>query len=242
MRKSGFTLIELLVVIAIIALLAAILFPVFARARENARRTSCLSNLKQLGLGFMQYAQDYDERMAPYSGDDGGSVGTTQSTNAEKAAAGWAVLLQPYLKSTQILQCPSEPTRPGNPADPTAANYTDYAYNGQIGGGWNSPPYAFSTPLSSFPYVGSTLLAFDTMSSSASMIVRDSGYTNYYLQDGSNTNPTYVAYYKAATRHMDSTNFLFVDGHAKWMNREKVTPTAIPSASVYTLHVKDATY
>src|SRR5687767_15336393 len=62
-RKSGFTLIELLVVIAIIAILAAILFPVFARARENARRTSCASNLKQISLGFLQYAQDYDERL-----------------------------------------------------------------------------------------------------------------------------------------------------------------------------------
>src|SRR5687767_6194063 len=61
-RKSGFTLIELLVVIAIIAILAAILFPVFARARENARRASCQSNLKQVGLGFVQYTQDYDER------------------------------------------------------------------------------------------------------------------------------------------------------------------------------------
>ena len=61
-KRSGFTLIELLVVIAIIAILAAILFPVFARARENARRTSCVSNLKQIGLGIMQYTQDYDER------------------------------------------------------------------------------------------------------------------------------------------------------------------------------------
>lgn len=64
--SKGFTLIEILVVIAIIALLAAILFPVFARARENARRTSCASNLKQIGLGIMQYTQDYDERMPPF--------------------------------------------------------------------------------------------------------------------------------------------------------------------------------
>src|SRR5687767_10691477 len=62
-RKTAFTLIELLVVIAIIALLAAILFPVFARARENARRAGCQSNLKQIGLGIMQYSQDYDELM-----------------------------------------------------------------------------------------------------------------------------------------------------------------------------------
>ena len=64
-RKKGFTLIELLVVIAIISTLAAILFPIFARARENARRASCMSNLKQIGLGFMQYTQDYDEEFPP---------------------------------------------------------------------------------------------------------------------------------------------------------------------------------
>ncbi len=71
MKHRGFTLIELLVVIAIIAILAAILFPVFARAREKARQTSCLSNVKQLGLGFLMYAQDYDERLLPMSNSGG---------------------------------------------------------------------------------------------------------------------------------------------------------------------------
>ncbi|HOQ30130.1 MAG TPA: prepilin-type N-terminal cleavage/methylation domain-containing protein [Armatimonadota bacterium] len=66
-RQAGFTLIELLVVIAIIAILAAILFPVFARARENARKSSCLSNCKQLGMALMQYAHDYDEYVVPYT-------------------------------------------------------------------------------------------------------------------------------------------------------------------------------
>ena len=89
---QGFTLIELLVVIAIIAILAAILFPVFARARENARKTSCLSNLKQLGLGFMQYTQDY-ERVIPWAQDPG----TTPRTR-----------LNPYTKSNQMWVCPSE--------------------------------------------------------------------------------------------------------------------------------------
>ncbi|WP_105483445.1 DUF1559 domain-containing protein [Abditibacterium utsteinense] len=103
-RSAGFTLIELLVVIAIIAILAAILFPVFGRARENARRSSCQSNLKQIGLGIMQYAQDYDEKygMSEYGG---GNSGIPQVQ--------WYQAVQPYMKSgTQygkggVFQCPS---------------------------------------------------------------------------------------------------------------------------------------
>ncbi len=94
--KTAFTLIELLVVIAIIAILAAILFPVFARARENARRSSCQSNLKQIGLGLLQYQQDYDERMVPLFA---GTFGPTTQ---------WNTIIQPYVKSTQIFKCPSE--------------------------------------------------------------------------------------------------------------------------------------
>src|SRR3954462_467000 len=86
---QGFTLIELLVVIAIIAILAAILFPVFARARENARRTSCLSNLKQIGLGIMQYTQDFDETLPVYDYPPNGTHG-------------WSNAIEPYLKSAQI--------------------------------------------------------------------------------------------------------------------------------------------
>src|SRR5476649_1960479 len=100
MRKSGFTLIELLVVIAIIAILASILFPVFARARENARRASCQSNMKQLGLGMMQYVQDYDERF-PLSGGDGYGCNLTGQQS-------WPEAVQTYTKSTQIFKCPSD--------------------------------------------------------------------------------------------------------------------------------------
>src|SRR5476651_129734 len=97
--KRGFTLIELLVVIAIIAVLAAILFPVFAQAREKARQTSCLSNEKQLGLAVMQYVQDYDE-MTPtgaaiyhYTWDDGN--GNSYSYDEPVPGAGWAGQLNP---------------------------------------------------------------------------------------------------------------------------------------------------
>jgi prepilin-type N-terminal cleavage/methylation domain-containing protein/prepilin-type processing-associated H-X9-DG protein len=105
MHKKGFTLIELLVVIAIIAILAAILFPVFARAREKARQTSCLSNLKQLGLGYLMYAQDYDERlpMGWYPVDVGGSWDVWANPRMVK----FGDCVQPYLKNEQIYQCPT---------------------------------------------------------------------------------------------------------------------------------------
>ncbi len=116
-RMRGFTLIELLVVIAIIAILAAILFPVFARAREKARQSSCSSNAKQLALSVLMYAQDYDEKMTPTS-------------------AGpyyWGTLLAPYMKNTQILVCPS---RTGNHDDSASVlgAYPHYGLADQIDG------------------------------------------------------------------------------------------------------------
>ncbi|MGQ9731304.1 MAG: DUF1559 family PulG-like putative transporter [Candidatus Zipacnadales bacterium] len=98
-RRMGFTLIELLVVIAIIAILAAILFPVFARAREKARQTSCLSNVKQLTLGCLMYAQDYDEIMP--------SARPYYEACADNATIFWQYLVQPYIKNKQIFVCPS---------------------------------------------------------------------------------------------------------------------------------------
>lgn len=98
--RRGFTLIELLVVIAIIAILAAILFPVFARAREKARQTSCLNNVKQLALAVMQYTQDYDEVLpASYYP---GNPGTSNQ---------WFEKIQPYINNTQVQICPSARTR-----------------------------------------------------------------------------------------------------------------------------------
>src|SRR4030088_3110840 len=94
--KKGFTLIELLVVIAIIAILAAILFPVFAQAREKARAITCVSNEKQISLSWMMYIQDYDETLVPYSstGSSGGIV------------TPWTLVLQPYTKNYQVFKCP----------------------------------------------------------------------------------------------------------------------------------------
>ena len=118
-KAEGFTLIELLVVIAIIAILAAILFPVFARARENARRASCQSNLKQIALGVMQYTQDYDEQFPKIS-----------TPVAAAPPHGWADTIQPYLKSVQIFKCPSFTGPKGDV--PNAVGYTTYWINSEL--------------------------------------------------------------------------------------------------------------
>src|SRR4051812_40905338 len=97
MRKRAFTLIELLVVIAIIAILAAILFPVFARAREAARKTACLSNLKQIGTAVLMYAQDYDETLCPVA----------SGVCGQPSARGWADLIYPYVRNDKVFDCPT---------------------------------------------------------------------------------------------------------------------------------------
>jgi len=114
-QEFGFTLIELLVVIAIIAILAAILFPVFAKVREKARQTACLSNLKQIGLAFTQYEQDYDE--SPPS-----------TTNAYGWGPGWAGQINPYVKSPAVFVCPDEST-----AVPAGEHDSSYAINKNLG-------------------------------------------------------------------------------------------------------------
>ena len=118
--RRGFTLIELLVVIAIIAILAAILFPVFARAREKARQSSCLSNVKQLMLAVQQYAQDYDERM-PRHGNN----------------PDWTEQIYPYVKNVQVYNCPSSSTAgPSTEAD--LGNLFNYSWNYYSSGGQNN--------------------------------------------------------------------------------------------------------
>ena len=126
-KRTGFTLIELLVVIAIIAILAAILFPVFARAREKARQTSCLSNLRQIGMGWQMYADDYGERVMPVALDTIGDVKYwwwTAYNSATSTRIPEGALLYPYMRNNEINACPSFMN------DLVASiGFTGYAYN-----------------------------------------------------------------------------------------------------------------
>jgi prepilin-type N-terminal cleavage/methylation domain-containing protein/prepilin-type processing-associated H-X9-DG protein len=216
-QVKGFTLIELLVVIAIISILAAILFPVFARARENARRTSCMSNLKQLGLGMMQYTQDYDEHFPIYR--------AASAITATIRPIGWADIMQPYVKSEQILQCPSESGGPSG--DPVSGDYTDYAYNLYIGG-YNSDsshPGSQDSGLSQGALTQPTLTILLTDYTAGTSDRWTCG------QTGSVCATTGMAsIYAGSIRHLDGANLAFADGHVKW---HKGNPTTGILDSVY---------
>lgn len=226
--RKAFTLIELLVVIAIIAILASILFPVFARARENARRTSCASNLKQIALGVLQYTQDYDEKFPLYRSN---TAANTTSSNPY----GFADEIQPYLKSTQIFQCPSESGAAtlgtaGGPfdgqADPTKAGYTDYGYNMMLSSD-ASGNFDRGLSLAALTQPTLTVLSFDEAPYLAS-----TWNWGCYLGASCVVSPYTVgpALNSAAGRHLDGENFAFTDGHVKWY---KAAGTGPYLANVY---------
>ena len=165
--KRGFTLIELLVVIAIIAILAAILFPVFARARENARRASCQSNLKQIGLGLIQYSQDYDETLVAYGYATGGTpfLASNPATGNYK----WMDAIYPYVKSEQVYNCPSmgkgdQNYRYAGPGGTAVSSVPPYQYGSysinqmyRVTGDNQTPPASSYQPVSG-PVVYTTKL------------------------------------------------------------------------------------
>lgn len=221
-KISGFTLIELLVVIAIIAILAAILFPVFARARENARRSSCQSNLKQIGLGLLQYSQDYDEI-------------TPADRSSNGAPTTWQNFVQPYIKSVQIFVCPSAGSR-----DLTGLTPTGKAPAGE---GYMSNPisyYAVKIPLGSQASGG-----YGTWSTNEVAPLNLSVFAHpaesIWVMEGEEDRQTFIGlnYTGACTNsnqsgecawfgHLTTANFLFVDGHVKAMKpMATVTPNIL---------------
>lgn len=234
LARDGFTLIELLVVIAILMLLAAILFPVFGRARENARRVSCMSNMKQLGLGMLQYAQDYDERYY------GGTRATTPSVLVPyMGGIGWAGSIYPYIRNTQVYECPDDTNKGSGVNVPVS-----YAYN----------HYAADTTLAQHQYPslgilfdeisGPTVNVADSMETgSPTYSAMDDGHVLWWADSGGNIaccqtgaaiyhtrgagvwGPNGTIYVDSAEpgpqptqpRHFEGANYAFMDGHAKWV-------------------------
>ena len=219
--RSAFTLIELLVVIAIIAILAAILFPVFARARENARRSSCQSNLKQIGLGIAQYTQDYDERLIPgYAG------------NGAKAIK-WNVVVQPYLKSTQVLVCPSDSSPAQYGGTYTYNGYARDASDANNGINIAAIQLASQSPLvmDAAGYSTAVLAGRNNVGESnpQTMIILIPGSPIQVGRDMTLSNSTWTSAGNETAvintkKHLDGANYAFADGHVKWFH---YVPTSV---------------
>ncbi len=221
-NKSAFTLIELLVVIAIICILAAILFPVFATARDNARRTSCTSNLKQIGLGMMQYVADYDETFplcaqsdnagsyvsAPAGYKGPGSVYWTDVGATNAYLMTWMDFIYPYVKSLAVFQCPSQMEK-----DAVTKLAPSYGYNDAFGiygyGARFGAPNTNAVQLNKISRASENILVMEFHSPFAT-------YADPYdaFRWASSTNPTTS---RIIVPHFSGSVVCYADGHAKWI-------------------------
>ncbi len=238
--SRGFTLIELLVVIAIIAILAAILFPVFSRAREKARQTQCLSNTRQMGLALQQYTQDYDEILVPFaygfpytrlmlpSADD-----PTRLVPCPLHICRWPGLLQPYIKNTQIFRCPSYAGPyvfpcPSLTAGPfcnmsIGANYGVQRGIIRIACVWGSRVNSAALAeiprpanVAAFADSQGSLLFFNPLEWPFDMDCDPDGTLDTHSGLGSCADQTRWYNVAGARRHTDGMNVVYADGHAKW--------------------------
>lgn len=232
MKRKAFTLIELLVVIAIIAILAAILFPVFARAREQARKAACASNLKQIGLGVMMYVQDFDEKYPmAYMGYANSRVHQ---------------ILVPYIKSEQVWICPTagKITNPANGVINHSGGYGwnicggTYAHSGNgfgwqptyqcTPGGTNDPNNVVAVTLAAVPEASTTVLAADPSSNgytgngSQLHIAADAGSRNRIpVLHGGQVGPFFDTAQPALKSFEGGGNYLFADGHVKFIQNSR---------------------
>ncbi len=201
--RRGFTLIELLVVIAIIAILAAILFPVFARAREKARQTSCLSNVKQIGTALMMYVQDYDEMMPQYL------IPTGRSLQPDLPDIGydhtvWQDRLYPYVKNWQVWVCPSGGGYSGTAREYQGSYAGNYRY---VFSHWDDWTYS----LADFTHPAETFT-----------VLEGTSYITRYDPGIPSSSGGYWG--QLDSRHNDQNNVLFLDGHAKTQHDRVVSP------------------
>lgn len=238
--RRGFTLIELLVVIAIIAILAAILFPVFGRARENARRSSCQSNLKQIGLGILQYVQDYDEKY-PFTVNVNGTPPDGDYPDGSGNYDGWfnygtwRYFVQPYIKSAQVFKCPSAKEHdPGikylNSDGSSAGVYP----SSQLTYGVNESviPSAYNLKVNDPMKTREVFSAAGINSISLLPMIADCSFATFtdprrVYNANHTTEPTYNAPTpptETFARHFNGSNILFADGHVKSMNQGQMGP------------------
>ena len=221
-RRSGFTLIELLVVIAIIAILAAILFPVFARAKAKAKQASCQSNLKQMGLAAAMYASDYDQKPCPCNCGSG-----LDKWGNGPGRYWWMFQLMPYSKNHQIYACPSfdNPRYYGEtepyptPSDSVYRYHAGYGMNWYYTGGGSDRGWWYYNKESGIPRPAETVY----ITEGTSIVCGPNpsiGTTYAVFQAAANANKHY---WLLDRRHNDGCNFLWYDGHVKWMRHSNVT-------------------